>query len=314
MVRSTSPSTATKGKHVRATPTEITDLLRAQQGLITRTQVESITGSRHLLDRQLRHGEWCRFECSVYGPAGAPLTWRRRLRALLLAAPRGSLASHRAAAHLLGVGGIDDPPLEISIPRGKSMRRRQAIVHQSSDLDRTVGVMVDDIPTTSPRRLAMDIGTTISPARYGHLVREIRARHGVTERQLLRTYLSHRRRGRNGGAALRGYLDRYFHVEGVPESGLEQTALDALLDVGLRPVCQHWVSTPIGRFRLDFAFLEERVAVEVDGRQHLDRGVAAHDRRRTEALEALGWTVLRIRVDHFATDLRAVVDHLTKSS
>ena len=47
---------------------------------------------------------------------------------------------------------------------------------------------------------------------------------------------------------------------------------------------------PVGRFILDFACLEHRVAIEVDGGQHADSG---RDQRRTAWLEAQGWRVLR---------------------
>jgi very-short-patch-repair endonuclease len=47
----------------------------------------------------------------------------------------------------------------------------------------------------------------------------------------------------------------------------------------------------VGSYILDFACREVKLAVEIDGSQHLDR--LAQDRERTEFLESLGWRVIR---------------------
>jgi adenine-specific DNA-methyltransferase len=47
----------------------------------------------------------------------------------------------------------------------------------------------------------------------------------------------------------------------------------------------------IGKFIVDFVCLERRLIIEVDGGQHAEQ--VAYDTRRTAALEALGFQVLR---------------------
>ena len=154
----------------------------------------------------------------------------------------------------------------------------------------------------------MDLGAVVSEARYRQTIRELRFGHGVVASDLLSTYLRHKRSGRNGGGALRDWLDRYYSIEGVPESGLEQVVLDAFLDAGLpAPVLQLWVGTDVGRFRLDMAYPDLMIAVEVDGSQHLDAAARDADRVRDAALASLGWTVLRIRVGTLASDLARVI-------
>ena len=47
---------------------------------------------------------------------------------------------------------------------------------------------------------------------------------------------------------------------------------------------------PLGRYILDFACIEHRLAIEADGGQHSE---SAADERRTAWLERQGWRVLR---------------------
>jgi very-short-patch-repair endonuclease len=161
----------------------------------------------------------------------------------------------------------------------------------------------------------MDLGSVVGPERYRQAVRGLRSQHGVRFDALLRTYLRHKRSGRNGGAALRDWLDRYADTGGVAESELEQLALDAFLDAGLRPTSQLWVEVEGGkRYRLDLAFPELMLAVEVNGSQHEEKPATVADALRTAALEAAGWTVVVIRSRTFATDLVRAITTVRSAS
>ena len=59
---------------------------------------------------------------------------------------------------------------------------------------------------------------------------------------------------------------------------------------------------PIDRYFADFACVEARLVVELDGGQHADR--AAYDENRTRALERAGWHVVRF----WNTDVIAAPD------
>ncbi|HEX4901611.1 MAG TPA: hypothetical protein VFV42_02310, partial [Acidimicrobiales bacterium] len=208
-------------------------ILARQQSVITTAQAESVGIGRERCQSLVRQCVWEHVDHGIYGPAGVPLTWRRRLAIALLLAPEGSLASHRSAGALLRAGGFTSPKPEITIPRGSTLRRPWLIVHESKDLHLADRRRVDGIACTGPRRLAMDLGSVVSPKRYRQAIRELRSQHGVEFEVLLRTYLRHKRQGRNGGAALRDWLDRYVDTGGISESGLEQVALDAFLDAGV---------------------------------------------------------------------------------
>lgn len=52
----------------------------------------------------------------------------------------------------------------------------------------------------------------------------------------------------------------------------------------------------IGRYRLDIAFPNSKINIEIDGEQHyLDKRILKSDIRRTAYLEQLGWKSVRIR-------------------
>lgn len=286
--------------------------LASQHSLITTPQIAALGGHHEYARRLVQRGVWERIDVGLYGPVGVAMYWRRQLMAAVLLAPARSLVSHRCGASLLGVGGLHEPTPEITIPNGASLRRKDVVVHESTDLDLAGILIVDGLPVTDIPRLAVDLGSVVSPHRYRQTMREIRFGARVPVGELVRTYLRHKARGRNGCGALRDWLDRYSGIQGVPESALEQMVLDAIIDAGLpRPVLQFWVSTPSGRYRLDLAYPADHVAIEVNGSQHEDDPeVAANDVVRTAALVARGWTVLVVRSRSFTADLTNLIAEL----
>lgn len=77
-----------------------------------------------------------------------------------------------------------------------------------------------------------------------------------------------------------------------------------------RAIAQH----PVGRYILDLAFLPERIAVEVDGKNHWER--RARDGRRTAFLVGQGWRIVRIdnhnvlRPHHLVAVLKQLIPDL----
>lgn len=279
-------------------------ILASQHALVLTRQLTSRGVHRQALKRLVDRGIWERVDDGLYGPTGVPMTWRRRLMTAVLIGPPGTVVSHRAGAALFGVGGLHEPKPEVSIPRGTSLRRPWLIAHESTDLDLVQATTVDGIPVTDLCRLAVDLGSVVSFQRYKHTMRELRHGRGVPSDALLHAYLRHSQQGRNGCGALRDWLDRYFDVAGVSESGIELVVLDAILDASLpAPVRQLRVSAGGRRYRLDLAYPHVMLAIEVDGAQHEDLDIQAADAVRTARLEAAGWQVIRIRASHLAGDL-----------
>ncbi len=73
---------------------------------------------------------------------------------------------------------------------------------------------------------------------------------------------------------------------------------------GLRFRRQH----PVGPFIVDFACIDIRLIVEIDGGVHGLETVAARDRARQIAIEALGWIVLRFSNDQALNEPHIITD------
>lgn len=68
----------------------------------------------------------------------------------------------------------------------------------------------------------------------------------------------------------------------------------------------------INRFFVDFACLENRLIVEVDGSQHLDQAI--YDHARTARLNDLGYRVLRFWNDDVLLRIVEVLDAIAASA
>ena len=68
---------------------------------------------------------------------------------------------------------------------------------------------------------------------------------------------------------------------------------------------------PVGRHISDFACVPARLVVEVDGRIHERREF--EDLERTGAIEALGWTVLRVPNDAVLADVTGVLARIREA-
>lgn len=286
-------------------------VLDHQHQLITPAQARAVRVHQQTFRRMVVGGNLEEVEPRVFGPAGLARPWPRRLLAVLLSAGSGAVASHRSAARLLTIPTYEAAPVEITIPTKRGFVHPTAIVHESRDVSYVPPWSIDGIPCTPPLRLAVDAGAVLGRTAYATVLRELRRHHRVSWRQLAAILQLHSRRGRNGCGPLREQLERYYGLEGIPESTLEQQALDLMVDAGLPlPVAQHPVESPGPHpFRIDFAYLAERIAIEIDGPHHELPEVEDYDRWRQAILEDLGWEVLRFKEE----DLVYRPDFVTRS-
>lgn len=274
-------------------------VLDAQHQLVDVRSAAAVGVHRAQLSRLARQHHLERIGRGLYRLRDAPETWHQQLLAGVILAGAPSQASHGAVARLLGIPTFEGNPPEITVPSKRTFRRDGVVVHESRDLRYVPPVVIDAIPCTPPRRLAVDMGAVLGPTAYTTVLRELRREHGLSWPKLAAVLRLHSRRGRGGCGPLRRYLERHYGVDGIPDTTLEQVVLDLLIDAWLPlPVCQLVVPLPDGRhYRIDFAYPLVKLAIEIDGPHHRLPEVAARDARRDRRLRALGWTVDRFDED-----------------
>ena len=226
---------------------------------------------------------------NVYRLAGVPESWHQRQLAAVLAAP-DSAASHRAAAFLWGLLPEVDR-VELTTPYRRSPFLQDAIVHRSLDLRDAGVVQRDGITTTTPLRTMVDLGAVLKPWHVADCLER-----GLTSRLFsLKAVDAERmrlaKRGRRGAGVIREVLDDRA-LGSTPADGLLEPRMAALLrDFGLPEAVFQFV---VGPYRLDFAYPELKIALEVDGWEvHGTPKAMQADLERQNALVAMGWTVLR---------------------
>lgn len=104
-------------------------------------------------------------------------------------------------------------------------------------------------------------------------------------------------------AALKGQPVNFKGGNGQAPVGMSMTMAALLVPLGYiaeLPIKTTWHGTihrPPNAYKVDFGHPDLRVAVELDGPKHRPRAQQVLDRKKTEVLEALGWTVIRVRHD-----------------
>lgn len=268
-----------------------------QFGLLTRQQALDAGFSRAAIQRRLSHGRWLRIEHGVYVVHGAPISWNVKVLAACLST--GGIASHRTAAVLHGVAGFRPGRPEITIPRRTRGMSVQARVHQSRDLHLTTPTWRDGIPVTDTARLAVDLGSVVPFERYELAMDDMIGAKLLTWDQALDSVIRHGKRGRNGVGSLRALLRERYGDE-VSESALERAFERMLRHTGLAaPMPQYNISDELGFIaRVDFAYPEQRIAIELDSKKHhLHARAFEDDPRKRNRLKLAGWLVLEYTWD-----------------
>ena len=270
---------------------------RAQHGLVTRTQAQAAGLAGGTLQRWLAERRLERIHPGVYRMAGTPRTWEQSVLAAVLAAGTGAAASHRTAGLLWGLVEEAEGLVELSVPRARAIRILGAVVHRSSDLTPAWVAHRRSVPVTNPLLTLVDLGAVL-PA---HEVDDAMNRglvlrlFSVAAVEWVRLEVG--RPGRRGSGVLGRVLDDRALGDQRPDGLLEPRMARLMRARGLPPASfQFVVHDHGGRFvaRVDFAYPEHRLAVEVDGYELRASPAAMQaDLDRQNGLVRAGWTVLR---------------------
>ena len=257
------------------------EFARQYDGVFTVSQAAECDVSRHSLRRHLAAGDCVRIVNGVYRLGDHPETAEVRIRVAVLANGGRAVLSGHAAAYWHGLA--DDAPstIVVSVPRGTRRRTIPGVRVVFRNLaDRDVierrGLQVTGIPL-SVLEAADAVGVEILDSAL--------VRRRINVRQL--DQVLERRKGTVRVGALETLVETV-------RPGMRSVGERGLAAVFTEGGVTGWVADyPLGGYIFDFAFVEERIAVEFDGYDH-DRKPSRfyRNRRRRNAVVAMDWTPL----------------------
>ena len=268
---------------------------RRQYGLITREQAIRAGASRSTIECRLRAGNWDLIRPAVYAIAGAPATWEQAVLAACLAGGPVAFASHGTALRLWGLSDkVDRDVIHLISPPGRRIRLDGITAHRTKLLSPVDLRPSSGIPCTTVARAIVEVSGRLGAKATGKLLDEaIRRRRD--ELEAVRACAARLAGpGRRRLDIVRGVLALRLPGYDPGDSDLEVRALRALHKAGLdAPVQQHPVMAAGRRRRIDLAYPDRMIAIELDGWDaHGVRSAFDDDRARGNELTILGWHVI----------------------
>lgn len=286
-----------------------------QLGLLTRGQALDLGLSEDAILRRLGSGKWRSLFPGVYAIAGSPGSWRQRLLGACFWTE--GVASHRAAAALLGLDGFSGPLLEITTVGGFRSSGAGLLIHRRT-LDRRDRTVFSGIPVTTPSRTLLDLGS-VADFEVVEIALQDAMRKGLTSMFRLHSLLERSGgKGRSGVAVLRRLIGDVSPPIRITESRLESRLFRLISDSGLPlPLRQYEVwDGKVQLARLDFAYPSEMLGIEGDSFSFHSAPVEfQRDREKSNLLTLRGWRILRVTWDDLVNrpgkvirDIRASLD------
>lgn len=294
---------------------ELAALAASQESLLSDADFARHDVPSRTVRRWSDEGRLIRAHPRVWRIGGAPATFLSRLRAAVMAAGAEAAASHRSAAALWGLS--DPEVVEITVPYERRIPLAGVVVHRSLDLADAKVVSRAGVPVTDPMRTVIDCGAVLPDHEVADLLERALTARLFPIAAIERANAAIAKRGRRGSGVIRRVLDRRALLAEVPESLLEVRMASLMARAGLPPATfQHAVRVAGRRYRLDFAYPDLLIAIEVDGwAKFATPAGAGLVLERQNALVNQGWLVVRftwsdvVRRPHYvAKSIAAAID------
>ena len=241
-----------------------------------------------LTDAVLRGPSYQQVLWGVYISSRIALTLTVRSLAALMVAPAGSVVSHHTAARLWGGTPPETGELHITTAGSNRAKTRGIQAHRVTALPEAV--THHGLPVTSPEGTFVDLARCCDLLQLVVLGDSLVRAKATTPAALVAACAGIA--GRAGALARRAASLVRDRVDSPMESRLRMLIVLAGLP---EPVVNIEVSDEGGRlrYRIDLSFPDQRLAIEFDGRHHVDvRSQWESDVLRREDLEADGWRFL----------------------
>jgi hypothetical protein len=294
----------------------IIELAERQGMVVSWQQLRSIGVSWSGVQSRTRRGMLRRATRGVYEVQPSQDDLIRRERAIVYAMGAGCVLSGASAARLWGLELPVPNVIEVTIPWTRDARRspdRGVVIDRTRHLPSRDRDRRSELPVTSCARTFLDLAPRFDYEELRKAVDNAICRRILHPQALAALLGDPRNRGKPGSGTLRRILVPWLQPV-KPESVPEVDVLRFMLEAGIpAPVLQRKVFDGAGNLiaRLDFAWPDEKVAVEMDGfRYHSSPDAHAHDRERDIVLGELGWIVIRITPTGLAKSGPAFLNNL----
>jgi very-short-patch-repair endonuclease len=266
----------------------IADLAARQHGVVSVGQLRGAGLSQDQIDRRVRTRRLHRLHRGVYSVGHPLVSAHGRWLATVLACGDGAVLSHRSAGALWGMRPSAAASVDVTVPTRSGRLPRDGIALHRVPLHPSEATTCDGIPVTTPARTLLDLAAVL---RGDALLR------AIDEAERLRLFdlravedVLRRNASRPGSRALAAALAGYREPP-MTRSELERDFLRLCSEHDLpKPA----VNTVVAGYEIDFLWTEQRVVVEVDGRDtHATRAAFERDRARDARLMVLGYRVVR---------------------
>lgn len=288
---------------------QINRLARAQNGLITCSQLLQAGLTRAAIRARTDRGAFVRVDRGVYAvadPYVLPLT--RETSALLSLGP-GAVLSHRTAAALWGLVSATTQQLDVTLIGRKARPRAGVRLHRVAGMHAADVRRHRNLRLTSPARTLIDFAAQASSSELESAFGEARAKRLINDGSLNAT-LDRAPVSHPGAAIIRRRL-RDDAGSTYTRSGAERR-VRGLMKAGELP--QPLVNVSLNGFTVDFLWADARLILEVDGHDtHGDRLAFERDRRRDQVHVAAGYTVIRVTWSQLRDEPLAVLARIAQA-
>lgn len=271
-------------------------------GIFTRREAHSFGASPKRLRNWEAKGLIEEVLDDIFRLTAVPLTWWSRMySATTWATP--AVASHRAAAALWGLDGFRHPPVEITTERRVHEPSSDIKIHYVPQLYPSLIRSRDRIPVTSVEQTIANLGGVCPVGKVAQGLDDA-LRQRLTSLERLAEHLTdHSRQGRSGMGLLR-HLLRERLDDGYTESRFERALFVMIRRFNLpSPTKQHQVHLGSRTFRIDFAYVPHKIAIEaLSYTHHSLRDDWERDQVRNNLLTLAGWKMLYITYRRLKSD------------
>jgi very-short-patch-repair endonuclease len=255
-----------------------------QLGLVSEEEALKDGLSIYAIARRVRAEKWQELHRGIYLPSPQKPTFHQRVLAGCVWSD--GVASYRTAAALFGL--LDSSLTELTTCRNVRSPYSDMLIHRVRSINARDITRIGPIPVTRPIRTILDLAGVLDGLSLRGVVYEAWQRELITLERLEKA-LYEPANGKPGVAELRKILEEGLdsYLERLLRRVLDKTPLHSY-------EAQYEVrNSKKEKFFIDFAYTDERVAVEADGwATHSDRAAFRHDRYKWRELGKLGWTVL----------------------